>query len=220
MLPFRVIGVGFANQPGLEMAKNISLRQTVFCICAALAVAISVGYFSDAYAADSSASPVIVKLEQFLILPNPDGGELLSEAAAVSPGDLVEYRITYTNLGKKPIRADAQLPVPEGLEYQPGSARAAGAARDTVHQVAGKDSRFGLEPIKEQYIDARGQAAWRVVPYEQYRQVRWRGAALPPGASRVFQLRARVAGGSASIRPRNVSSAAVVEIQAEVERVQ
>jgi uncharacterized repeat protein (TIGR01451 family) len=62
------------------------------------------------------------ELKQFLVRTEA-GKEVLKPANEVKPGDLIEYRATYTNQGSSPVRAVvAQLPIPVGLEYQPRSA--------------------------------------------------------------------------------------------------
>ena len=173
------------------MATHISSHKVVFWFSLAVAAALLYGYAPNAHSADPAGNALNVKLEQYLVRPDPSGGELLLEVSEVSPGDQVEYRITYTNTGKQTLRAEAQLPIPSGLEYQRGSAISNHGAG---HQVARQDARFGMEPLREKHTDANGRVVWRLVPYAQYRLVRWSGAALPPGASKVFQLRARVAG--------------------------
>lgn len=52
------------------------------------------------------------------------GKEKLEDASSVKPGDVIEYRVTYTNSGKRAIKNMlATLPVPLETEYLPQTAK-------------------------------------------------------------------------------------------------
>ena len=51
------------------------------------------------------------------------GKEAFVPAEQAKPGEIIEYRATYKNTGKQPVKdLMATLPVPQGLEYLPRTA--------------------------------------------------------------------------------------------------
>lgn len=125
---------------------------------------------------------VDAELKQFLV-QTEGGKEVLRPATEVKPGDLVEYRVVYTNRGTRPVRdIVAELPIPVGLEYQPRSAQ----PRQGVQFSAGAD--FGAEPLMRSLPNGKKEA----VPYNEYRRVRWTSAQIAAGAKFEVVARARV----------------------------
>lgn len=129
---------------------------------------------------------VAVVLTQHKVVKDAQGKEQLLDAASVKPGDIVEYKATYTNNTGKPVSGlVADLPIPEGLEYLPRSAKP-GA---TLVQAATKDAVFGPEPLMRKA--AAGQKS-EPVPYADYRALRWSLGQLPASGSTAVSARARV----------------------------
>lgn len=128
---------------------------------------------------------VTVVLTQHKVVKDAQGREQRVDAGAVKPGDLVEYTATYTNNTGKPVTGlIADLPIPEGLEYQPRSAKP-GA---TLVQAATRDAAFGPEPLMRKGAGNRLEA----VPYADYRALRWSLGQLPANGSAAVSARARV----------------------------
>lgn len=94
--------------------------------------------------ADAKKKTVEVVLTQAKVVKGANGAEQLLDATAVKPGDIIEYRATYTNnTGKAVSGLVANLPLPEGLEYQAKSAKP-GAE---LVKAATKDGVFAAEPL-------------------------------------------------------------------------
>lgn len=129
---------------------------------------------------------VLIQLTQKKVVSGAQG-ERLEEATSVKPGDVIEYRATYTNVSKQPVQGlVAKLPVPEGLEYLPKSAKPSNATL----QMAGRDGQFGVEPLQRKAADGSVQT----LPYTEYRTMRWSVGQLNAGASVVVSARAKVEG--------------------------
>lgn len=145
--------------------------------------------------------PVLIQLTQKRVVSGPQG-EKLEDANAVKPGDVIEYRATYTNVSKQAVQGlVAKLPVPEGLEYQPKSAKPSNASL----QMAGRDGQFGVEPLQRKLADGSVQS----LPYNEYRTMRWNIGQLNAGASVVVSARAKVEGALAAAPTKGTGSKAV-----------
>ena len=145
------------------------------------------GAAAPAQQADRAAGagkPVRISLTQFKVVKDAKGAEKLVAAAAVMPGDILEYRATYTNNGAAPVtNLVANLPIPAGTEYLPRSARPLTSAP----LAATSDGVFGAEPLMRR---VNGQA--RAVPYGEYRALRWRIGTLPARGTVSVSTRAKV----------------------------
>lgn len=127
---------------------------------------------------------VAVVLTQFKVIKGVDGTEQLQDAASVKPGDTLEYKATYTNnTGKTVTGLVADLPIPEGLDYLPRSAKP-GAA---LVKAASADGVFATEPLTHT-ISGRTEP----VPYSDYRSLRWTLGQLPANGIATVTARARV----------------------------
>ncbi len=168
-------------------------KQSVLAVvlCGTLMAALGAGQLAHAQAARAGAEKkdaVVIQLSQKKVVVGPQG-EKLEDATSVKPGDVIEYRATYTNVSKQAVQGlVAQLPVPQGLEYQPRSARPSNATL----QMAGPDAQYGVEPLQRKLADGSVQA----LPYNEYRSMRWTIGQLQAGASVVVSARAKVEGAS------------------------
>ena len=125
-----------------------------------------------------------MELTQSRVIQGADGKEQLVDAASVKPGDLLEYRAVYSNRKNFPVDGlVVDLPIPEGLEYQPKTARPAALRA----QAATKDGQFRAEPLTQQIAGKT-----EPVPYSDYRSLRWNLGKLPAGGEAVVSARARV----------------------------
>ena len=85
-----------------------------------------------------------VELTQRKVIKDAQGKEQLVDASTVKPGDVLEYRATYTNNSAKTVTGlVGELPIPLGLEYQRKTARP-GAAQV---KAATKEGVFSAEPL-------------------------------------------------------------------------
>jgi uncharacterized repeat protein (TIGR01451 family) len=135
---------------------------------------------------DAAAKKVVAaELTQFVVVKAANGREQLLDASSVKPGDVLEYRVTYTNnSGKAVTGLVADLPIPEGLEYVPRSAK---PGADLV-KAAVKDGEYSAEPLMR-----KGKANKpEPVPYAEYRALRWTLGQLPAGGVAAVSARAKV----------------------------
>ena len=169
------------------MRKILPTSFFAFCVCV-WALLCLVVVPTSAHA--EPESPLHVRLEHFKIDPVSKKRLEPSDVAQVAPGDLLEYRATYTNQGAQVLSVVAVLPIPEYLEYAPNSAYQPGGPQ---HQVAQYEKQFAPEPLKKQVVSAAGVTEQVLVPYSDYRFVQWDVGRLAPGASVELRLWAKVA---------------------------
>lgn len=159
------------------------LISTVLMLCAALPLLAEAK--SPAPDVQSGKAIVSVNLTQMKIVTGPDGREKQVDAASVRPGDVIEYQATYTNNGKQPVKGLlAGLPVPEGLEYLPNSAKPGGS----IVKAALKHGDYAAEPLVRKGPSGKPES----VPYNEYRVLRWEIGQLKAGASVTVSARAKV----------------------------
>lgn len=169
-------------------AMNASLRLAVllgFGLFMGGSVMAQVASASTPTAASSAAKAVTVELTQSKVVKNAKGVEQLVAAPTVLPGDVIEYKVTYKNTTTKPVNGlVADLPIPEGLEYLPKSAKP-GAA---LVKVAAKDGQYAAEPLVRKLSGNKTEP----LPYSEYRALRWELGQLPAGGEAAVTARAKV----------------------------
>ena len=132
----------------------------------------------------ATAQAVAVLLTQHKVVKAADGKEQLLDATTVKPGDVLEYRATYTNTTDKAVTGVvATLPIPEGLEYSAQSAKPG----PTLVQAATKNGVYGAEPLMRQ-VNGKAES----VPYVEYRTLRWNLGQLPARGVAAVSARAKV----------------------------
>lgn len=180
-----------------------------------LGVAMTLGLGGLAAAQGTKAAPapteaaqkktVAVVLTQAKVVKDAQGKEQLVAADSVKPGDVLEYTATYTNhTGKNVTGLVANLPIPEGLEYLPKTAKP-GA---TLVKVATKDGAFAAEPLART-VNGKSEP----VPYNEYRSLRWTLGQLPANGSAAVTARAKV---EAVVPPAPVAAAGEAQKVARV----
>jgi uncharacterized repeat protein (TIGR01451 family) len=108
-----------------------------------------------------------------------------------NPGDVIEYVATYKNSDTKPAtNVTATLPIPRGMEYIPNTASPERVMAST------DDEHYATVPLKRMVTDANGKAQEELVPYSEYRSLRWQLGAMPGGATRDVKARMKVRTGS------------------------
>lgn len=117
-----------------------------------------------------------------------EGREVLVVAKEAKPGEVIEYRATYTNRGVESVREVwATLPIPAGLELLMPSVAPAKLLASTDGKA------FAPAPLVRRERDASGIEVLRPVPAAEYRALRWSLGTLPAKQSRTVVARARVA---------------------------
>jgi len=127
---------------------------------------------------------VAVTLAAARVVVGEHGAEQLVTTDAVRPGDMVEYRATYTNQGEGPVRGvTATLPIPVDTNYLGLTATPDGveASTDGVN--------FSPIPLMRKAIGKDGRERWEPVPASEYRALRWQIGELAANASRSVAAR-------------------------------
>jgi uncharacterized repeat protein (TIGR01451 family) len=147
---------------------------------------------SQTNAADLNINLVAQRVER-----KADGSESLLPAAKAKPGDIIEYTAHYKNQSKGPItNVHPMLPIPEGMEYIPATARPAPAAAS----LDGKS--FSAIPLKRKLKGPSGELLEQDVPASEYRALQWRVNELSAGKTAILSARVRVTtSGQISVLP-------------------
>jgi uncharacterized repeat protein (TIGR01451 family) len=121
-----------------------------------------------------------------------------ADAPVSRPGDVIEYRLSFTNTATGLIR-DVVFddPIPPGLVFVVGSA---GAEREGVVVEFSIDGGSTYHSSPEIEVEEGGRTVRRPAPPERYTHVRWTVQGSVAAGEEVRALfRARVAGGLAEI---------------------
>ena len=143
----------------------------------------------------ASAGPrMTVSITQLREVAEQKGGVRTTRmvpAASVSPGDVVEYVLTYANEGDAPaLGAKVDDAIPKGTTYLAGTASGDGA-EITFSSDGGKTF---APPVKLTY-EIRlpsGAVEKRIATPDQYTHVRWTLKSVPPGATGKVAFRVKV----------------------------
>ena len=141
-----------------------------------------------------AAKPVEATLSVFQVGKAADGKEALLPADKAAPGDTLEYEAVYKSNSKSAVKSlAATLPLPVGTSYVPGSAKPV----DAQASVDGKT--FAAIPLKTMVKTADGKTQERLVPYSEYRALRWALGDLPANEKLTVSARARLDSVSGSV---------------------
>lgn len=133
--------------------------------------------------------PVSSVLAVYKITVDAQGNEVATETTEVTPGDLLEYRVTYTNNDAGPItNLLPMLPVPTGMAYVKDSAQ---PALETA-SLSSTGTEFLPLPITRQVRQPDGTVTTVEVPVREYRRLRWMIESLDVGESVILVARVTV----------------------------
>ena len=133
-----------------------------------------------------SGNDLKLDLKAFKVIGAGEREKLVS-AEKVKPKEVIEYRVRYVNTGEKTLRnLRATLPIPTSLVFLSGSSAPFGA----MASLDGKS--FAAMPLKRQVKLADGTMKVVMVPYSEYRFLRWSLDELAAGKSVTVKARARV----------------------------
>jgi len=136
--------------------------------------------------------PLTSALEAYIVTEAEDGSEAVEPAESVIPGDLIEYRIKYSNNGENAISGLVVTgPVPSGVEYVGESADS-----EEPHdlEVSTDDGEtWQVEPVVRTVTDESGETREEVVPPSDYTHVRWVSVnPMDPEETQQYSYRVRV----------------------------
>ena len=157
-----------------------------------LASASLVGFTPGASAQERAPQPLVITAQN-LMAGDDDHVALVArggDADAVLPGDVVEYRLVFTNhTDQAAHNVQFTDPLPEGLEYVGGSA-AAETSEVVVEFSADGGASYSTRPMIEVMVD--GVMETRPAGPERYTHISWtvRGA-VASGTSVAARFQAR-----------------------------
>ena len=167
-----------------------SLIQRLGCCASGLVLSLGMHAapaFAQAAAGASSNKEIEAVLTSKKVIVGAEQKETLIDAKNVKPGEIIEYQATYANKSKASIsQLTPNLPIPEGTEYLPGSARPA-----RVKATLG-DGKFEAIPLKRKVKLPDGKEVEQEVPASKYRALQWSLGELPAGKSMTVSARVRV----------------------------
>ena len=116
-----------------------------------------------------------------------DGTEKKEPGDTAKPGEVIEYVAEYKNPDKSAVKnVVANLPVPAGMEYLPNT-----AAPNQVMASTG-DGNYAPVPLKREVRCADGKVTQELVPYSEYRVLRWKLGEMAGGTSKSVRARMKV----------------------------
>ena len=116
-----------------------------------------------------------------------NGKTVLHPATEAKPGDVLEYRATYTNRGDGAVEhLQATVPIPSGTTLiadtpMPASAQASTDART-----------FAALPLMRRVAKSDGSSRLEPVPLADYRALRWDVGSLNPGKATMVSMHVRI----------------------------
>ena len=147
----------------------------------------------SASAQQGQPKPLVITAQN--LMADDDRHEQLAEGGgdrnALLPGDVVHYRLTFTNITDGPVRSiEFKDPLPAGLRYVSGSATADRADVAVAYSIDGGVT-YSAQPMIEQVVD--GQRIERPAPPEIFTHIRWIVSGwVQPGAQVVAEFRAQL----------------------------
>ncbi|MEM1106530.1 MAG: hypothetical protein AAGH87_09090 [Pseudomonadota bacterium] len=153
---------------------NLPHHRAVAALAAALALA----------APAAADGPLRSELTAFIVTVDEDGAEMFEQVDEVEPGDLVEYRLVYTNTSEAPLEGlVVSAPVPASTDLVLGSetTQVPGIFEASIDEGA----NWGAPPI---FLEPGTEA-----DIDDYDLVRWSPeTAITPGEEWLFAYRVSV----------------------------
>lgn len=132
------------------------------------------------------SGPIDVQLT-ILKVESAPGSEVLVPLVTIRPGDLLQYEIVYRVKGNDEVlELLAQLPIPDGMEYVPDSAK----PQKVLASLDGVEFLPLPLPDKEKLAD--GQASFERIGAKKYRTLGWTMRGLAPGNEFTVSARFKV----------------------------
>ncbi|MCW4149541.1 hypothetical protein OM427_08370 [Halomonas sp. 18H] len=144
-----------------------------------------------ANAASAQESPLESTLKSYLVVKEA-GEERMMPAEEAGPGDIIEYRLMYTNVSDRTLSGLViNGPIPSNTSYLADTNSASVNAKFTVS--AGQGDDFQSEPYTRTVTDEDGDQREEVVPPEDYAQLRWEPVdSIAPDQTQTYVYRVQV----------------------------
>lgn len=135
----------------------------------------------------SAFAEVAVTLESFLVTTDSAGRPAFLPATAAKPGDILEYRATYrNNSGNLIADLKAVLPIPAATALLENTAN----PRAIEASLTGES--YAPAPLTNRVVNNYGRLVEIVIPYEEYRFIRWSIPQLRPRQAITVKARVKV----------------------------
>jgi len=116
-----------------------------------------------------------------------NGKEQKESSDKAKPGEVIEYIAEYRNAGNATVtNVIATLPVPAGTEFVPETAQPQQLMAST------DEHNFAPVPLKRMAAGPDGKMVEQLVPYSEYRSLRWNLGKLQGGESKSVKARVKV----------------------------
>ena len=143
--------------------------------------------FSTLSAIAQGQKDIVVTMDVKKVIHGSDGKESLEVADRAKPGDILQYSAVYANkTAKKFLDLEATIPVPAYTAYVSGSTRPAGAKASVDGQT------FQTIPLRRKVKQPDGKEVTQLVPYSEYRFLRWFPGTLAAEQELKFSARVKV----------------------------
>jgi len=150
---------------------------------ALLATGVSLLSFLAVNGVAAAGGEIVSTLKAFKVTQK-DGVEQLDSAETIKPGETLEYRVVYRNVGSKAARdVLATLPIPRQLQFVASSAKPANVMASTDGKI------FATPPLRRRVKTTEGTKVV-TVPVAEYRYLRWNIGVMAPGATVAVAARA------------------------------
>ena len=142
-------------------------------------------------AAAQAKARVVVSIQQLKEVAGPGKATRLVPATSVSPGDVLEYVLVYSNNGDEAATsAVVEDPIPKGTTFVANSAEGEGA-EITFSNDNGKTWAQAVKLTYQVKLPG-GAVERRVATPSEYTNIRWTLSKVPAGASGKVSFRVRV----------------------------
>ena len=116
-----------------------------------------------------------------------NGKEQKESGDKAKPGEVIEYVAEYHNTGNAAVtNVMATLPVPAGTEFVPETAQPQQLLAST------DEHNFAPVPLKHMVAGPDGKMVEQLVPYSEYRSLRWNLGKIQGGESKSVKARMKV----------------------------
>ncbi len=138
------------------------------------------------------AGPLTSAMEAYRVQVDKDGKEIIARTDSVKPGDVIEYRMFYTNEGEKRLKGLViSGPIPNSTFFISGSNQTEITANFLVSIDGGET--YESEPVTRTKVNLKGEKVKVVIPPSKYTHVRWiPKQALDPAQSQLYTYRVKV----------------------------
>ena len=137
----------------------------------------------------NAAGSVSGDIQAYVVNKANSSEEIISAASEAEPGDVIEYRLVFTNSGESDVFGlNVVNPIPENTSFVADSASTQIPSTFQVSIDGG--STFESTPVTRIETQADGTQKKVVIPPSQYTHVRWTAdKALPAEGEHVYAYR-------------------------------